>query len=172
MLVVDMTRYLPGAFASRELLRLGARVVRLEQPDGDPMRGVSRTWDEALNAGKESVAIDLKTELPFARALLARADVILEGFRPGVAERLGVGPDDVPGDRGLLLDHGVRDRRASRSARWSRPELPRLGGGARRHRAKPAAAPAGRPRSGRARSSNRRFSQRCWSEQTPAAARG
>ena len=42
MLVVDMTRYLPGAFASRELLQLGARVVRLEQPDGDPMRGVSR----------------------------------------------------------------------------------------------------------------------------------
>ena len=96
MLVVDLTRYLPGAFASRELLRLGARVVRLEQPDGDPMRGVSRAWNEALNAGKESVAIDLKTDLPFAQALLARADVILEGFRPGVAERLGVGPDDVP----------------------------------------------------------------------------
>ena len=96
MLVVDLTRYLPGAFASRELLRLGARVVRLEQPDGDPMRGVSHAWDETLNAGKESVAIDLKTDLPFAQALLARADVILEGFRPGVAERLGVGPDDVP----------------------------------------------------------------------------
>ena len=96
MLVVDLTRYLPGAFASRELLRLGARVVRLEQPGGDPMRGVSRAWEEALNAGKESVAIDLKTDLPFARALLARADVVLEGFRPGVAERLGVGPDDVP----------------------------------------------------------------------------
>ena len=63
MLVVDMTRYLPGAFASRELLRLGARVVRLEQPDGDPMRGVSQAWDEALNAGKESVAIDLKADL-------------------------------------------------------------------------------------------------------------
>ena len=91
-----MTRYLPGAFASRELLRLGARVVRLEQPDGDPMRGVSRAWDEALNAGKESVAIDLKTDLPFAQALLARADVILEGFRPGVADRLGVGPHDAP----------------------------------------------------------------------------
>ena len=96
MLVVDLTRYLPGAFASRELLRLGARVVRLEQPDGDPMRGVSRAWDEALNEGKESVAIDLSMDLPFAQALLARADVILEGFRPGVAARLGVGPDDVP----------------------------------------------------------------------------
>jgi alpha-methylacyl-CoA racemase len=96
LLVVDMTRYLPGAFASRELLRLGARVVRLEPPEGDPMRHVAPAWDEALNAGKESVACDLKAEPELARALLGRADVVLEGFRPGVAERLGVGPDDVP----------------------------------------------------------------------------
>ena len=95
-LVVDLTRYLPGAFASRELQRLGARVVRLEPPEGDPMRHVAPAWDEALNAGKESVACDLKTEPELARALLARADVVLEGFRPGVAARLGVGPDDVP----------------------------------------------------------------------------
>ena len=60
------------------------------------MRGVSRAWDEALNAGKESVAIDLKADPSFAHALLARADVVLDGFRPGVAARLGVGPDDVP----------------------------------------------------------------------------
>jgi crotonobetainyl-CoA:carnitine CoA-transferase CaiB-like acyl-CoA transferase len=96
MLVVDLTRYLPGAFASRELQRLGARVVRLEQPDGDPMRRVSTAWDEVLNAGKESVACDLKSEPELARALCARADVVLEGFRPGVAARLGIGPDDVP----------------------------------------------------------------------------
>ncbi len=96
MLVVDLTRYLPGAFASRELQRLGARVVRLEPPDGDPMRQVSPVWDAALNAGKESVACDLKAEPDFGRALCARADVVLEGFRPGVAARLGVGPDDVP----------------------------------------------------------------------------
>ncbi|MGH3071280.1 MAG: CoA transferase [Gaiellaceae bacterium] len=95
-LVVDMTRYLPGAFASRELQRLGARIVRLEPPEGDPMRHVAPAWDEALNAGKESVACDLKADAAFARALLARADVVLEGFRPGVAERLGVGPSDVP----------------------------------------------------------------------------
>ena len=96
LLVVDLTRYLPGAFASRELQRLGARVVRVEPPDGDPMRHVAPAWDEALNAGKESVACDLKTDIGFARALLARADVVLEGFRPGVAARLGVGPDDAP----------------------------------------------------------------------------
>ena len=60
------------------------------------MRHVAPAWDEALGAGKESVACDLKTEPELARALCARADVVLEGFRPGVAARLGVGPDDVP----------------------------------------------------------------------------
>jgi alpha-methylacyl-CoA racemase len=97
-LVVDLTRYLPGAYASRELLRLGARVVRLEAPEGDPMRHVSPAWDKALGAGKESVACDLKSAagLELARALCARADVVLEGFRPGVADRLGVGSGDAP----------------------------------------------------------------------------
>ena len=62
LLVVDLTRHLPGPFASRELLRLGARVVRLESPDGDPLRDIAPQWDAALNAGKESVACDLKAE--------------------------------------------------------------------------------------------------------------
>ncbi|MBM2822038.1 MAG: CoA transferase [Thermoleophilia bacterium] len=95
ILVVDFTRYLPGAYASRELLRLGARVVRVEPPDGDPMRPTATAWDTALRAGTESVVCDFKTDAAFARALCARADVVLEGFRPGVAERLGVGPGDV-----------------------------------------------------------------------------
>ena len=95
-LVVDLTRYLPGAFASSELLRLGARVVRIEQPGGDPMRHTAPEWHDALNAGKESVVCELPAEADFARALLARADVVLESFRPGVAARLGVGPDDAP----------------------------------------------------------------------------
>src|SRR5919202_5851924 len=96
MLVVDLTRYLPGPFASRELLRYGARVVRLESPAGDPLRTLAPAWDTALNAGKESVVCDLKREPELGRALCARADVVLEGFRPGVAARLGVGPDDLP----------------------------------------------------------------------------
>jgi alpha-methylacyl-CoA racemase len=95
-LVVDLTRHLPGPYASRELLRLGARVVRLESPDGDPLREIAPTWDAALNAGKESVVCDLKAEPELGRALCARADVVLEGFRPGVAAKLGVGPDDLP----------------------------------------------------------------------------
>jgi len=100
MLVVDMTRYLPGAFATAELLRLGARVVRLEQPGGDPMRATAAGWYDALNAGKESVVCDLPDDAPFARALLQQADVVLESFRPGVAARLGVGPD-AAGDRAV-----------------------------------------------------------------------
>jgi crotonobetainyl-CoA:carnitine CoA-transferase CaiB-like acyl-CoA transferase len=95
-LVVDFTRYLPGAYASRELTRLGARVVRVEPPEGDPMRPTATAWDAALRAGTESVVCDLKADPGLARALCARADVVLEGFRPGVAERLGIGPDDVP----------------------------------------------------------------------------
>jgi alpha-methylacyl-CoA racemase len=95
-LVVDFTRYLPGAYASRELARLGARVVRVEPPGGDPMRPTATAWDTALRAGTESVVCELPAEKAFARALCARADVVLEGFRPGVAARLGIGPEDVP----------------------------------------------------------------------------
>jgi alpha-methylacyl-CoA racemase len=97
ILVVDFTRYLPGAYASRELSRLGAHVVRVEPPSGDPMRPTATGWDTALRAGSDSVVCDLPADAAFARALCARADVVLEGFRPGVAARLGIGPDDVPG---------------------------------------------------------------------------
>jgi alpha-methylacyl-CoA racemase len=96
VLVVDLTRYLPGPFASRELLRLGARVVRLEAPEGDPLRDIAPGWDAALNAGKESVACDLKAEPELGHALCSRADVVLDGFRPGVADRLGIGPSQLP----------------------------------------------------------------------------
>ena len=96
LLVVDFTRYLPGPFASRELLRLGARVVRVESPDGDPLRSVAPGWDAALNAGKESVVWDLEEHPGFGPALAARADVVLEGFRPGVAGRLGIGAAGLP----------------------------------------------------------------------------
>jgi alpha-methylacyl-CoA racemase len=96
LLVVDLTRYLPGPFASRELRRLGARVVRLEPPEGDPMRTLAPAWDDAINAGKESVACDLKSDPEFGRALCSRADIVLEGFRPGVAERLGIGYEGLP----------------------------------------------------------------------------
>jgi alpha-methylacyl-CoA racemase len=96
LLVVDLSRYLPGPFASRELLELGARVVRLLSPAGDPMESIAPAWHEALNAGKETVVVDLKEDREAGRALLYEADVVLESFRPGVVERLGVGPADLP----------------------------------------------------------------------------
>jgi alpha-methylacyl-CoA racemase len=86
-LVADFTWYLPGPFASRELQQLGARVVRVEPPEGDPMRAATPAWYDAINAGKESVVCDLKADPSLAQALCERADVVLEGFRPGVLER-------------------------------------------------------------------------------------
>ena len=88
MTVVDFTRQLPGPFASRELLRLGARVVKIEPPDGDLM---PESWYRALNEGKEIISWDARAEPPPSE--LAAADVVLEGFRPGVWERLGL---DLP----------------------------------------------------------------------------
>jgi alpha-methylacyl-CoA racemase len=96
LLVVDLTRYLPGPYATRELLRLGARVVRLQPPGGDPLQELAPAWHEALNAGKEAVEIDLKAEPERGRELCGQADVVLESFRPGVVERLGIGPADLP----------------------------------------------------------------------------
>lgn len=82
--VADFTRQLPGPFASRELLRLGARVVKIEPPEGD---ATPAPWYRALNDGKEIVAWAARSEpVP---AVVAEADVVLEGFRPGVFERLG-----------------------------------------------------------------------------------
>jgi crotonobetainyl-CoA:carnitine CoA-transferase CaiB-like acyl-CoA transferase len=83
--VADLTRQLPGPFASRELLRLGARVVKVEPPDGDP---TPEPWYGELNRGKEVVTWDARSEP--APPVLTEADVVLEGFRPGVFERLGV----------------------------------------------------------------------------------
>jgi crotonobetainyl-CoA:carnitine CoA-transferase CaiB-like acyl-CoA transferase len=89
--VVDFTRQLPGPYASRELLRRGARVIKVEPPDGDPM---PPGWYRALNEGKEVLAWDARTEPP--PAALADAEVVIEGFRPGVFDRLGVAvPDDA-----------------------------------------------------------------------------
>jgi alpha-methylacyl-CoA racemase len=96
LLVVDLTRYLPGPFASRELLRLGARVVRLQAPGGDPMKELAPAWHDALNEGKEHIELDLKADPAAGHELCAGADVVLESFRPGVVERLGIAPRDLP----------------------------------------------------------------------------
>jgi len=88
ILVADLTRYLPGPFASRELQRLGARVVKIEPPDGDPVAATSPGVYEVLNAGKEIVVWDARSEP--APAVIRDANVLIDGFRPGVLERLGL----------------------------------------------------------------------------------
>ena len=114
IVVADFTRYLPGPFASRELLRCGARVVRVETPEGDPLRDVAPGWDAALNSGKESVVWDLERDPELGRKLCAHADVVLEGFRPGVAEKLGIAAADVPESVVYcsITGFGAGDRRA------------------------------------------------------------
>lgn len=104
--VVDFTRQLPGPFASRELLRLGAAVVKVEPPEGDP---TPEPWYSALNAGKEVVSWDAATGSQPEGA--AEADVVLEGFRPGVFERLGVelAPDAILCS---ITGHGATGARA------------------------------------------------------------
>src|SRR5438094_4331942 len=94
--VLDLTRLLPGAYATLLLVDLGAEVVKIEDPrGGDTMRtlhGGPSKYFEALNRGKRSVTLDLRS--PDSRgvldALIARADVLVESFRPSTARRLGV----------------------------------------------------------------------------------
>jgi crotonobetainyl-CoA:carnitine CoA-transferase CaiB-like acyl-CoA transferase len=95
VLILDLTRLLPGAFCSLLLADLGADVIKVEQPGiGDPTRLLPEAF-VALNRNKRSVALDLKDDRDreaFLR-LVQRADVVLESFRPGVADRLGVGDE-------------------------------------------------------------------------------
>ncbi|MFB6820817.1 CaiB/BaiF CoA transferase family protein [Streptomyces virginiae] len=91
--VVELAGIGPGPFAAMLLADLGADVVRVDRPGGGGL-AVDPAYD-ITNRGKRSVLLDLKSADGPARVLdlVERADVLLEGFRPGVAERLGVGPD-------------------------------------------------------------------------------
>ncbi|GAB3632729.1 CoA transferase [Microbacterium shaanxiense] len=101
--VIDFTRLLAGPYATMTLAELGADVIKIEKPDagddtrawGPPFVGEDSAYFHAINRGKRSVALDLTVDgdREKAIALIADADVVVESFRPGVAERLGVGPD-------------------------------------------------------------------------------
>jgi crotonobetainyl-CoA:carnitine CoA-transferase CaiB-like acyl-CoA transferase len=95
--VLDLSIWRPGPYATSLLCALGADVVKVEPPGGDPMRRYPGLFEE-INAGKRSVVLDLKTPTDGdrARALATEADVLVEGFRPGVMARLGL---DEPGLR-------------------------------------------------------------------------
>ncbi|MFI7365847.1 CaiB/BaiF CoA transferase family protein [Streptomyces sp. NPDC050149] len=91
--VVELAGIGPGPFAAMLLADLGADVVRVDRPGPSPLVG-DPAYD-VTNRNKRSVLVDLKSpEGPLTvRALAARAEILMEGYRPGVAERLGVGPE-------------------------------------------------------------------------------
>ncbi|HTW28531.1 MAG TPA: CaiB/BaiF CoA-transferase family protein [Acetobacteraceae bacterium] len=102
ILVLDMSQFLSGPYAALRLGDLGARVIKVERPDGgdlcrrlylsDTEIGGDSTLFHAINRNKESFAADMKNpaDLAALRRLLARADVVIQNFRPGVIERLGL----------------------------------------------------------------------------------
>ncbi|MFE6666274.1 CaiB/BaiF CoA transferase family protein [Streptomyces sp. NPDC057697] len=91
--VVELAGIGPGPFAAMLLADLGADVVRVDRPGGAGL-GIDPAYD-LTNRNKRSVLVDLKAEGGAAAVLelAERADILIEGYRPGVAERLGVGPD-------------------------------------------------------------------------------
>lgn len=102
LVVLDMSQFLSGPYATLRLQDLGARVIKIERPgSGDLSRtlylsdteiGGDSTIFHAINRGKESFAVDLKdkADIEILRSLIAKADVLVQNFRPGVIERLGL----------------------------------------------------------------------------------
>jgi crotonobetainyl-CoA:carnitine CoA-transferase CaiB-like acyl-CoA transferase len=102
--VIDLSQYIPGPFATRQLADLGAEVVKIEPPGGDPMRLFMHTDVNVispiyrhLNRGKRICRLDLKSDpdRQALRQLIADADILLESFRPGVLARLGLDRDKL-----------------------------------------------------------------------------
>jgi len=101
--IVDLSRILAGPYCTLLLAELGARVIKVEPPEGDdarhygPFKGGASTYFASVNRGKESIALDLKSEDGRAifERLLDKADALVENFRPGTMERLGYGWDSL-----------------------------------------------------------------------------
>ena len=102
--VLDLTVNVPGPFCSTILGDLGARVIKVEPPGGDPLRHSPGIW-ASINHGKESIALDLKTDRgkQVLRRLASQADILLEGWRPGVSARLGADYDTLSKDNAGLV---------------------------------------------------------------------
>jgi CoA:oxalate CoA-transferase len=107
LLVVDLSQFLSGPYCALRLRDLGARVIKIERPDGgdlcrrlyltDTEIGGDSTLFHAINRNKESYAVDMKNpdDLASLKKLIARADVVMQNFRPGVINRLGLGYEAV-----------------------------------------------------------------------------
>jgi crotonobetainyl-CoA:carnitine CoA-transferase CaiB-like acyl-CoA transferase len=112
--VIDMATVLAGPGAARYLADYGADVIKVESPDGDGLRNLGwrdpsdgeGLWWKFVGRGKRSAVLDLKTHdgLAHMRRLVDGADVLVENFRPGTLERLGLAPDDLIGrNPGLVV---------------------------------------------------------------------
>ncbi|MEA2779182.1 MAG: CoA:oxalate CoA-transferase, partial [Rhodospirillaceae bacterium] len=101
--IIDLTRVLAGPYCTMLLADLGARVIKIEPPQGDDSRHYGpfingrSGYFTALNRGKESIALDLKAEADrtIFEQLLGKADVLVENYRGGTMEKLGYGWDDL-----------------------------------------------------------------------------
>ena len=103
--VVDFTMFVPGPFAAAIFADLGAEVVKVESFGGDPCRSYLPVQFRTENRNKRSIALDLKKDEAKAvvAKLVAQADVVLEGFRPGVAKRLGIDYETLARANGRLV---------------------------------------------------------------------
>jgi crotonobetainyl-CoA:carnitine CoA-transferase CaiB-like acyl-CoA transferase len=110
--VIDFGQLIAVPCAGMILAELGGDVIKVERPTGDPGRGLRSTISEnpsgmfsAFNRSKRSVLLDLKSDSgrAAARALVASADVVLQGFRPGVMERLGLGYEELSAAQPTLV---------------------------------------------------------------------
>ncbi len=97
--IIDLTTFLSGPFCTQILADLGARVIKIEPPTGDTSRSIppyfvdgSSAYYMGINRNKESVAIDLKSPAgqEILRTLISKSDAVVENFRPGVCERIGL----------------------------------------------------------------------------------
>ena len=130
LLVFDLSRVLSGPFCSMYLADFGARVVKLERPgEGDDTRGFGppfvggeSTYFMSVNRNKESVALDMKTEAGRAIAcrLAARADVLLENFRPGALDRLGLSYEALREENPRLIYASISGFGHAGLDEWSR----------------------------------------------------
>lgn len=104
VLVADFTTRGPGPYSTELLARMGARVIKLESVGGDPARAMPPVF-ELFNAGKESVECDLSSPdgLALARAVSIRADVLVNSWRSGDAERRGLGWEQLAPDNPALV---------------------------------------------------------------------